>query len=59
LERLCSALNDDFGATRSRKELTAMIDAAKAKGVPVLLLTPTGDTRAKMADPTTLSCNRP
>lgn len=28
-----------------------MIDAAKAKGVPVLLLTPTGDTRAKMADP--------
>ena len=28
-----------------------MIEKAKAKGIPVILLTPTGDTRAKLDDP--------
>ena len=34
----------------SAKNLQQMIDEAKAVGVKVILLTPTGDTRAKMLD---------
>ncbi len=36
----------------SAKNLQQMIDEAKAAGVKVILLTPTGDTRAKMLDDT-------
>lgn len=42
-------LNDRrIGLERSRRALEAMIDAAKAKGIPVLLLTPTADKRADL-----------
>jgi len=45
------ALNDRrLGLEKTRKNLNTMIDQAQAKGVRVILLTPTGDTTAKLAD---------
>jgi lysophospholipase L1-like esterase len=44
-------LNDrSLRMEESAKNLQQMIDEAKAVGVKVILLTPTGDTRAKMLD---------
>lgn len=44
-------LNDrSLPMEESAKNLQQMIDEAKAAGVKVILLTPTGDTRAKMLD---------
>lgn len=46
------ALNDRrLGLEKSRKNLAAMIDLADANKVRVILLTPTGDTSAKLDDP--------
>lgn len=46
------ALNDRrIGLAEAKKSWSEMIIAAKAKGSKVILLTPTGDTRAKMKDP--------
>ena len=46
------ALNDrGLGLARARKAWEAMIAKAKAKNVKVILLTPTGDTGAKLDDP--------
>lgn len=46
------ALNDrGLGVDAARRNLTAMIDAARQRGVPVLLLTPTPDQRAELDDP--------
>lgn len=46
------ALNDrGLGIDAARKNLVAMIELAKQKGIPVLLLTPTPDQRAKLDDP--------
>jgi lysophospholipase L1-like esterase len=45
-------LNDrGMGVDKAKGNLTAMIEKAKAKGIKVLLLTPTGDTSAAMNDP--------
>jgi acyl-CoA thioesterase-1 len=46
------ALNDrGLGTDRARKALESMIDKAKAKNIPVILLTPTPDQSAKLHDP--------
>jgi acyl-CoA thioesterase-1 len=46
------ALNDrGLGTDRARKALESMIEKAKAKNIPVLLLTPTPDQSAKLHDP--------
>ena len=46
------ALNDrGLGVDRARAALETMIQKAGERNIPVLLLTPTGDTRAKMDDP--------
>ncbi len=46
------ALNDrGLGLEITKKAWTEMIQAAKAKGAKVILLTPTGDTRANLEDP--------
>ena len=46
------ALNDrSVGLLKSQIAWTKMIKAAKAKGIKVLLLTPTADKRAKLTDP--------
>jgi acyl-CoA thioesterase I len=46
------ALNDrGIGLERARKAWVAMIEMAQARGIKVLLLTPTPDKRAKLDDP--------
>jgi len=46
------ALNDrGIGLENARKAWTSMVEKAKAKGVRVILMTPTGDTSARLADP--------
>ena len=46
------ALNDrGLGLGAASEAWTEMIEAAKASGVKVILLTPTGDTRANLEDP--------
>lgn len=46
------SLNDrGIGLERARVAWTAMITAAKQAGIPVVLLTPTPDQSAKLADP--------
>jgi acyl-CoA thioesterase-1 len=46
------ALNDRrIGLERARKAWASMIEQAKAKGVKVILLTPTADLAAKLDDP--------
>jgi len=46
------ALNDRrLGLERARKAWVSMIEKAKAAGVRVILLTPTGDTSARLDDP--------
>lgn len=45
-------LNDRrLGLNRARKAWSSMIEKAQAAGVKVILLTPTGDTSAKLDDP--------
>jgi lysophospholipase L1-like esterase len=46
------ALNDrGIGLERARTAWTAMITAAKARGIPLILLTPTADEAARLDDP--------
>ena len=46
------ALNDrGIGLERARAAWSSMIARAKARGIKVILLTPTGDTRADLNDP--------
>jgi len=46
------ALNDrGVGLENARKAWTSMIEKAKAKGARVILMTPTGDTSARLDDP--------
>ncbi|MDX1564775.1 MAG: SGNH/GDSL hydrolase family protein [Phycisphaeraceae bacterium] len=46
------ALNDrGLGVDRARKALTSMLELARQKNVPVLLLTPTPDQSARLHDP--------
>lgn len=46
------ALNDrGIGLEKARTAWVSMIEKAKAGGVPVILLTPTGDTNSKLDDP--------
>lgn len=47
------SLNDrPLGLEVARAAWVSMIEKCKAKGIPVILLTPTPDTRSKPADPT-------
>jgi acyl-CoA thioesterase I len=46
------ALNDRrIGLKRAKKAWVAMIEKCQAAGIPLILLTPTGDTRSKLLDP--------
>jgi lysophospholipase L1-like esterase len=46
------ALNDRFiGLEKAKRAWISMIEIAKAKGIKVILLTPTGDLTAKLNDP--------
>lgn len=46
------ALNDrGLGVEKAKAALVSMIEKAKAKKIPVILLTPTGDVSAKLDDP--------
>ena len=46
------ALNDrGLGPDRAAQAMKSMLDKAQAKGIPVLLFTPTADQAANMADP--------
>jgi len=46
------ALNDrGIGLEKAKASWTSMIEKAKAKGIKVILLTPTGDTRADLSNP--------
>ncbi len=46
------ALNDRrIGLERARKAWVSMIEQAKAKGIKIILLTPTADLAAKLDDP--------
>ncbi|MGC4045101.1 MAG: SGNH/GDSL hydrolase family protein [Armatimonas sp.] len=46
------SLNDRrLGLEKAARAWSQMIEAAKAKNIPVVLLTPTGDTSARWADP--------
>ena len=52
-------LNDrGMGVDKARENLTAMIQQAKAKGIKVLLLTPTADLSAAMNDPQDPLCQQ-
>jgi acyl-CoA thioesterase I len=46
------ALNDRYiGLERAKKAWASMIEKCQAAKIPVILLTPTGDTRSQMLDP--------
>jgi acyl-CoA thioesterase-1 len=46
------ALNDrKLGLERAERAWRVMLDACRARGVPVILLTPTAEARASLADP--------